>query len=212
MKSTYENENSKVYIEIVKQLRSMIKEDHLQPGDKLPSERELSERLSVGRSSVREALRALELLGLIETKRGEGTFIRDFKGHQLIPLIGTFVLQDSQSKEDVSETKYLIEQDCLSLILQRTDPSKCKELLDSLENSDQNINDDSLFFNIVELADNFLILRIWIILTEYYNSLELNTHKPKKIHYVQLLQALSLKDEAKTMEAYQNIRGMSKNS
>ena len=44
----------------------------------LPSERELSSRLNVGRSSVREALRALELVGLIETRRGEGTFIRNF--------------------------------------------------------------------------------------------------------------------------------------
>ncbi|MBR8646160.1 FadR family transcriptional regulator [[Brevibacterium] frigoritolerans] len=58
----------------------MIEADSLLPGDKIPSERELSDRFNVGRSSVREALRALELLGLIETRRGEGTFIRGFPG------------------------------------------------------------------------------------------------------------------------------------
>ena len=52
-----------------------MEEDGLVAGDRLPSERELSSRLNVGRSSVREALRALELVGLIETRGGEGTFI-----------------------------------------------------------------------------------------------------------------------------------------
>src|SRR3954469_15709204 len=97
----------------------MINLDGLKSGDKLPSERELSERLNVGRSSVREALRALELLGLIETRRGEGTFIRDFRGNQLVQLLSTFILQDEKAKRDVLETKNLIEMDCLRLALQR---------------------------------------------------------------------------------------------
>ena len=77
----------------------------LLPGDKIPSERELSERLDVGRSSVREALRALELLGLIETRRGEGTFIKDFQEHRLVELLGTFFLQNEKVNEDLAETK-----------------------------------------------------------------------------------------------------------
>jgi GntR family transcriptional regulator, transcriptional repressor for pyruvate dehydrogenase complex len=133
----------KVYIGIVKQLRNMISEDQLKPGDKLPSERELSERLSVGRSSVREALRALELLGLIETRRGEGTFIRDFKGHQLIPLISTFILQDEKSILDVEETKLLIEKDCLSLIVKRVELEPFLEFQHWVEN--HQVKDDEFF-------------------------------------------------------------------
>ncbi|MER1935547.1 MAG: GntR family transcriptional regulator, partial [Priestia megaterium] len=71
------NERSKVYVEILKQIRQLMEDDRLTTGDKIPSERELSERLGAGRSSVREALRALELIGLIETRRGEGTFIKE---------------------------------------------------------------------------------------------------------------------------------------
>ena len=67
-------------------------------GGKLPSERELAERLQVGRSTVREALRSLELLGIIETRRGEGTFLSDFRKHQLVELLSTFILQDAKSK------------------------------------------------------------------------------------------------------------------
>ncbi|MFI8922735.1 FadR/GntR family transcriptional regulator [Lysinibacillus fusiformis] len=61
------------------QLRQLIKIEKIQAGEKLPSERVLSERLGVGRSSVREALRSLELLGLIETRHGEGTFLASTK-------------------------------------------------------------------------------------------------------------------------------------
>lgn len=66
----------KRYIEIIRALSEMIQQDDLKSGDKLPSERELSDRLQVGRSSIREALRGLELLDIIETKRGEGTFMK----------------------------------------------------------------------------------------------------------------------------------------
>ncbi|HEY9577161.1 MAG TPA: GntR family transcriptional regulator, partial [Pseudobacillus sp.] len=95
----------------------MIAADGLVPGDKMPSERELSERLSAARSSVREALRALELLGLIETKRGEGTFFRDFNDHQLVQLLSTFILQREQTKKDVCLTKEIIEMGCLSSLV-----------------------------------------------------------------------------------------------
>ena len=69
-------EQKKVFLDIVQQLRQLIKMEEIQAGEKLPSERVLSERLGVGRSSVREALRSLELLGLIETKHG-----RDFSSY-----------------------------------------------------------------------------------------------------------------------------------
>ena len=69
--------NTKVYLEIVKNPFHYGR-GWIDSRDRLPSERELSSRLNVGRSSVREALRALELVGLIETRRGEGTFIRNF--------------------------------------------------------------------------------------------------------------------------------------
>jgi GntR family transcriptional regulator, transcriptional repressor for pyruvate dehydrogenase complex len=55
----------KIYEEIVEQIRQLIKDGELNPGDRLLSERELCERLQVSRASVREALSALEIMGLI---------------------------------------------------------------------------------------------------------------------------------------------------
>lgn len=203
-----EQKSSKVYIEIVKQLREMITADGLKSGDKIPSERELSERLSVGRSSVREALRALELLGLIETRRGEGTFIRDFKGHQLVQLLSTFILQDEKAKHDVTETKYFIEMDCLRLLLLKGKPGRELTELRSWASS-ENQEDDEFFYRVIELADNHLLQRMWMILKDYYRALYDEQSKINKEDYWHLIHALEEKDEGKTLSAYRELRKLS---
>jgi GntR family transcriptional regulator, transcriptional repressor for pyruvate dehydrogenase complex len=201
-------ENTKVYLEIVKQLREMITIDGLKTGDKIPSERELSERLNFGRSSVREALRALELLGLIETRRGEGTFIRDFRGNHLVQLLSTFILQDEKAKRDVFETKNVIEMDCLRLALQKIDDNIILNLKEWINQQDH-LNDDEFFYRIVEIADNHLFTRIWSILKEYYYSLDSNKVVHQHEDYLLLLEALADKNEVKTMSAYYNLRNLS---
>lgn len=200
--------NTKVYLEIVKQLREMITIDGLKTGDKIPSERELSERLNFGRSSVREALRALELLGLIETRRGEGTYIRDFRGHQLVQLLSTFILQDQKAKSDVYETKNYIEMDCLHLVLQKADNQEINKIKDWFEITDH-FSDDEFFQRFMELSDNHLFLRLWSILKEYYHSLEENDLIYKREHYLNLLNAIAEKDLEKTLSAYKKLRNLS---
>ena len=61
---------------IVEQLVEQIQDGTLKPGDKLPSERRLIEMLGVGRSSVREALHGLVMMGLVEIRQGQGTFVK----------------------------------------------------------------------------------------------------------------------------------------
>src|SRR6266704_7131581 len=65
---------SKVYEEVAKQLERLILKK-LQPGDKLPAERELAEMFGVSRSSIRDAIRSLELVGLVEPRQGAGTVV-----------------------------------------------------------------------------------------------------------------------------------------
>ncbi len=66
----------RVYTQIVEQIVDLIKGGEFPVGKQLPTERELARRLGVGRASVREALSALQILGLVETKHGQGTFVR----------------------------------------------------------------------------------------------------------------------------------------
>ncbi|SVE24582.1 uncharacterized protein METZ01_LOCUS477436, partial [marine metagenome] len=60
---------------IVDQLRGLVAQGILKPGDRLPSERELCKRFGVGRTSVREALKPLITMGLLEGRMGSGTFV-----------------------------------------------------------------------------------------------------------------------------------------
>nr|WP_277398382.1 GntR family transcriptional regulator [Neobacillus citreus] len=200
--------NSKVYLEILKQLREMITDDGLKQGDKIPSERELSERLNVGRSSVREALRALELLGLIETRRGEGTYLRDFRGNQLVQLLSTFILQDEKAKLDVFETKNFIEMDGLRLALKRMDRSNIAAVKEWVTES-EGFQDDEFFYQIFEAADNHLFFKIWEILKDYYHSLSSSPVEYKREDYLYLLDAMADKDEMKVLLAYGQLRKLS---
>lgn len=68
---------SRLSHQIIVQLSRMIREGQLRAGDRLPAERELAKRLDVSRTSLREALRVLEQSGVIATRQGGGTYVRD---------------------------------------------------------------------------------------------------------------------------------------
>ena len=74
---------------IVQQIKDLISEGKLHPGEKLPSERSLSEIFGVGRSSLREAINTLETLGLVEKKNREGIFVRSLAS----PIISNPLIQ-----------------------------------------------------------------------------------------------------------------------
>jgi GntR family transcriptional regulator, transcriptional repressor for pyruvate dehydrogenase complex len=74
---------NKVYEEVAQQIERLILKK-LQPGDKLPSERELAELLKVSRSSIRDAIRGLELRGLVEPRQGAGTIVRETPAAELV--------------------------------------------------------------------------------------------------------------------------------
>jgi GntR family transcriptional regulator, transcriptional repressor for pyruvate dehydrogenase complex len=195
---------SKVYIEILHQLRNMMQEGGLKTGDKIPSERELSERLNVGRSSVREALRALELLGIIETKRGEGTFLKDFRNHQLVELLGTFILQDEEVKEDLEETKRLIEKNAIQLACKNMTEKQLTEIREHINNKSYSL--ETLLTKIFESIDNRLLRKIWVIITEY-NKIVRHEHREISPRlWLELIQCFEHRDEAGALRVYDQIQ------
>ncbi|OFW51949.1 MAG: hypothetical protein A2163_09015 [Actinobacteria bacterium RBG_13_35_12] len=69
----------RLYESVIEQIMDLIKNNELKPGDKLPPEREMAEKLSISRNSLREAFRVLESRGLIKSKPGGGRFIREIR-------------------------------------------------------------------------------------------------------------------------------------
>ncbi|EPD54181.1 GntR family transcriptional regulator [Paenisporosarcina sp. FSL H8-0542] len=163
------NQTTKMYLQIVRELRLLIQSENIRPGGKLPSERELAERLQVGRSTVREALRSLELLGLIETKRGEGTFLTDFRKHKLVEVLSTFILQDSKSIEDIHVTREIHEKEAIRIVAGSPILNKLPvwaSLLKQLQEVGTIVRED-MIREILISSNNRLSLKMWFLLKQY---------------------------------------------
>lgn len=161
--------SSKRFLDIVSDLRTIIKEEGAVIGDKLPSERVLADRLQVGRSTIREALRSLELLGLIETRRGEGTFLADYKKHQLVEILSTFIMQNPQSLKSVDDTRRIHEKaaiECISNDHERRTLPVWESFLAKLKGIEPIIREE-LLQEIVVVSGNRLSLKIWFLLKQY---------------------------------------------
>lgn len=100
---------TKVSEEIVQQIKSLIKDGKLEPGEKLPSERVLAELLGVGRSSLREAMNILETLGFLEIKKRKGTFVRSVSSPILADPLMQILEEDKSKLYDLYELRKDIE-------------------------------------------------------------------------------------------------------
>ena len=90
-------ESDRLSDKAVGQIKALIEEGRLKPGDKLPAERELIKLLSVSRTSLREALRVLEVLGLIDVRTGIGAFVKQ-TGAGALPAEWNALLKKTQQK------------------------------------------------------------------------------------------------------------------
>jgi len=199
-------ENKKVFLEIVKQLKELIETEHIRPGDKLPSERVLSERLNVGRSSVREALRSLELLGLIETRQGGGTFLSSGQHIQLVEILASFILKDSRTVEEVHATRKMHEKEAIKVICSDKDLISLpvwESLFYKIEIESEVVR-DHILRELIIASGNRLSLKIWMQLAAYSATplKKITTLEEKPILLV-LLKSIQLGYQKEALEAYE---------
>lgn len=175
----------RIYKIIVDQIKDGIIAGKLHPGDKLLSERELAEQLDVSRASVREALCALEMAGLIEIKPGEGTFIRQFDVNSIIePLSLMFLLEKDKIKE-ILEVRKALEVESASLACENANDEDLKninvtleEMQRCLENNDPGEEADLRFHYAVAAASrNSLLMRLMNTITDTMNQTISTTRK-----------------------------------
>jgi len=120
--------SKKVYEQVIEQIQERILNGEIKKGDKLPSERELSEQMNVSRTSIREAIRVLETMGVIESKQGEGNFICTNIEKSLIePLSMIFKLNDG-TWQNVLELREVLELQTVKIAAIRATEKECIEL------------------------------------------------------------------------------------
>ena len=159
---------TRVSEEIIDQIRDLITSGRLRPGDRLPAERDLAKILGVGRSTVREAIRALESLGVLETRAGEGTFLRSGPSAKEPDLLTATLRQSWDSRHKLFEVRFVIEPDLASLAARRATTEQMARLRDALDeqeraikSGDTGIKPDTTFhFLLAEAAGNEILLRI----------------------------------------------------
>jgi GntR family transcriptional repressor for pyruvate dehydrogenase complex len=117
---------TKTYAEIVDQISSHIESGELKPGDRLPSERTLSDTLNIGRQSLREALSVLEAMGLIEVKHGIGTFVR-LDALACLPMARKEDL-NADNPFDFLEARRVVETEMASLAAKRATAAEIEEM------------------------------------------------------------------------------------
>lgn len=157
----------KIYEEIMEQIRQMIAQGDLQPGDRLPSERELADTLGVSRTSVREALTALAALGIIEVRSGEGTFIRRSNDSATFESLGVLLAIERNPEVQLMEVRRILETEAAALAAKRATPEDLEKIAAALEvmKTADSIRDavdaDLRFhFTIAEATNNTVLLRI----------------------------------------------------
>jgi GntR family transcriptional repressor for pyruvate dehydrogenase complex len=116
------NDNERVQNEIIDKIRDLINYKNLEPGDKLPAERTLSEKFGVTRSNVRDAIQRLEFYGLLKSIPQSGTFVANIGIIALNGMIDDILRLESPDFKSLVETRILLELKTVRLAaLRRTD-------------------------------------------------------------------------------------------
>lgn len=123
----------KIYEEIIDQVKGLIAEGTLSPGDRLVSERELADKLQVGRSAVREAFRALEAMGIIEIRPGEGTFITEANTYPFMEVLSQLLMAERDSVRELLELRKILEVESAGLAALRHTGEQIKKMEEHLE-------------------------------------------------------------------------------
>ncbi|MDF1568735.1 MAG: FadR/GntR family transcriptional regulator [Spirochaetaceae bacterium] len=113
----------RLYESIVNQIQHLILSGNLKSGEKLPPERELAEQLKVSRTSIREALRALEMMGFLESKvgTGGGTYVRTMSLDSIISPFSQVLLRNDEFIVELLELRLFLEIEVSRLAAMRRD-------------------------------------------------------------------------------------------
>jgi GntR family transcriptional regulator, transcriptional repressor for pyruvate dehydrogenase complex len=206
--------NTKVYEQVIEQIKEMIVSGKLKRGDRLPPERELVEQLQVSRTSIREAIRALQIIGLVECKQGGGNFIKEsFENSLFEPLSIMFVLQNSKP-EEILELRKIVEVETAALAAGKIKDKELKEIQEIIEqmkaSSDEELDaklDKELHYKIAHASGNFLVVNVLSAISSLVDSFIKDARKiiliqkeNKEIllgHHESLYNALQAHDKSK---------------
>jgi len=163
----------RLYENAVEQIQSLILRNRYKPGDRLPPERSLAAQLNISRPSLREALRILSFMGLIEIKVGDGIYV---KGVSFLPYIESVNLSISsrlQMQQDsflkLWQARKILEVGMVELSARQISEPFLKSLWHCIEEMEKNIDNQEVFISsgirfhrlIAERGQNEILILLW---------------------------------------------------
>ncbi|MBE3587124.1 MAG: FadR family transcriptional regulator [Thermoanaerobacteraceae bacterium] len=124
---------------ILEQIKQLIIEGQLSPGDKLLTERELSVRLQVSRASVREALSALNLAGILEIRHGEGIYVKRPAPNAVIEPLAFLLLLEKDKLQNILEVRKALEVEAAGLAAERCPADLLQEMKKVVEEMEEDL-------------------------------------------------------------------------
>jgi GntR family transcriptional regulator, transcriptional repressor for pyruvate dehydrogenase complex len=164
---------NKVYEEVARQLEQMILKK-LHPGDKLPSERELAESLGVSRSSIRDAIRSLELVGLVEPRQGSGTVVREISADTVMNPLTNILRHKVELVTELIDFRKMLEPSLAARAATHASEEELEELEQILHRQEARfranelaIEEDSEFHYAIAMASgNSVVLKVLDVLMD----------------------------------------------
>jgi len=164
----------KRYEAVAEQIRAMISSGALKPGDKLPPERELCIRLGVGRSSIRDAIRTLAVMGILEPRQGHGTVVRDLTADALIIPLRSVLTRKRELVSELLEVRRMLEPALAARAARNATDDELAHMQailrrheQKLRRGEQAIEEDTQFhYAIAVAAGNSVVLRVVDVLMD----------------------------------------------
>ena len=157
---------------IINQIKNLIVTGQLKPGERLPSERKLSEKLSVSRSAVRDAIKKLEFYGILKTLPQSGTVVAGIGPTALQGLISEVLDIDGSDFKSLVETRIILEINSARLAAERRTEENIRKIAAALEKyhkklvtGKQTVEEDLMFhLEIAEATNNSVLKSLMMVI------------------------------------------------
>jgi GntR family transcriptional regulator, transcriptional repressor for pyruvate dehydrogenase complex len=162
------------YEQVAEQLQRLIADGTLKPGDRLPPERELATRFRVARSSIRDAVRTLEVMGILEPRQGAGTVVRDLSADSLVVPLATVLVRKRELVSELLDVRRILEPALAARAAKNATVEEVMELEDILRRQaekmrrgEPTVEEDSEFhYTIGRAARNSVVLKVLDVLMD----------------------------------------------
>ena len=165
-----EAHSSRLYENVIEQIGDLIRSGELKPGDRLPSERSLSEYMNVSRNILREAFRLLEYQGIIRVRAGSGRYVRDIDPKT---EIGDDKLKDiaRASLADTIAARKILEPSIARLAAMNRSEDQMQSMMDLAKLGDTWVDNANFHIALAEATGNFVLVRLETELLEQSRSI-----------------------------------------